>query len=144
MEEADRIIREFGSEPGLEAIRLRKSLCWLFEFMAISLDGGSVIGREWFHRSCESLLFEQGEAAFNRALTPVLEAMLALSPGNADGRISRVQFVRWMTAFGMNVAAGLRACDKAAQRNSEELSLQQMLLVMHHYHLAGPGARPPG
>ncbi|WP_243787939.1 hypothetical protein [Saccharopolyspora gloriosae] len=140
--EAERVVREFRAGAPLDMNRLRNSLCWLFEYIALTAAAGSTISRDRFHEACENLLFEQGEAAFNRLLTPVLTALLDLSPHAARGTMSHPDFARWMRALGMNPAASLRASEKARLRNPDELSLQAMLHVLRDYHLAGASTSP--
>lgn len=141
--EADRVVREFRAGAPMDTSGLRNSLCWLFEHLALTA-AGSALGRERFHQACEDLLFEQGEAAFNRMLVPVLTAVLQLSPDADVGTMPHADFVRWMRALGMNPAAALCASEKARLRCPGDLSLHGMLHVMRDYHLAGAGAGTSG
>lgn len=135
--EADRVVREFRAGAVMDTSGLRNSLCWLFDCIALTVAAGPASSRDRFHQACENLLFEQGEAAFNRMLTPVLKAVLELSPDAAEGTLPHPDFVRWMRALGMNPAAALCASEKARLRHPGDLSLHGMLHVMRDYHLAG-------
>lgn len=140
--EADRVVREFRSGSTMDTSRLRNSLCWLFEQIALTAAAGAEMSRDRFHQACENLLFEQGEAAFNRMLLPVLEAVLELSPTATEGTMPHPDFVSWMRALGMNPATVLCASEKARLRHPGDLSLSAMLHVMRDYHLAGAGVHP--
>ncbi|MBK0869259.1 MAG: EF-hand domain-containing protein [Saccharopolyspora sp.] len=135
--EADRIVRAFGRGSTSPAARdLRNALCWMFDVVAgesgARPDGS--VNEQQFRRVCEDLIFEQGEAAFNRMLTPVLTAVIGLCAKKDEGRIDRAEFAKWLSAHGMSVADGGVAFDKIDHYGRGELSLNQMLQAVRDYH----------
>lgn len=139
--EADRVVREFQAGATADPGELRKSLCWLFEHVAGAAGSGTAIGRERFHQACEAVLFEQGEAAFDRMLTPVLRALLAAGPGAASGTLPRHDLLRWLRALGVEQAAAVRACDRARPGDPAHFTLQDVLRAVRAHHMHPPAPR---
>lgn len=136
-QEADRIVRAFGRGTTSPAARnLRSALCWMFDVVAgesgARPDGS--VNEEQFREVCVNLIFEHGEAAFNRLLTPVLSGVTGLCEKREEGRINRTEFATWLSALGMSMADGLAAFDKIDCYDRGELSLAEMLQAVRDYH----------
>lgn len=135
--EADRIVRAFGRGTTSPAARnLRSALCWMFDVVAgesgARPDGA--VSEQQFREVCESLIFEHGEAAFNRMLTPVVSAVIGLCEKRDEGRINRTEFATYLCAHGMSMNDGLVAFDKIDCFDRGELSLAEMLQAVRDYH----------
>ncbi|MFR9728450.1 hypothetical protein ACL03H_04410 [Saccharopolyspora sp. MS10] len=137
--EADRVLREFRTFPTGDARSLRNALRWSFEHLGTTFAPGASNAEELFQQASEKLLFEQGEAAFNRTLAPVLRELARLSPDGTT--LSRSEFVRWLRVLGLHPARALHACDRARARYPGDLPVAAMLRVLRDYHLA---PAPPG
>ncbi|MEU6129033.1 hypothetical protein ABZ805_07660 [Saccharopolyspora sp. NPDC047091] len=126
--------REFQGDAAAEPGEVRNSLRWLFEHVAGAAGSRTGNGRERFHQACEAVLFEQGEAAFDRMLTPVLRTVLAAGPG--AGTMPRDDLIRWLHALGVDRAAAVRACERARLPDPARCTLQDVLRTMrlHHMH----------
>lgn len=133
--EADRIAEAFGVELAAPAaLRLRAALAGLFELCAhqtgVSVDGP--ITEVQFHKAAEDLIFEQGEAAFNRALRPVVEGVIGLCDDN--GRITRAGFTCWLAALGLDEARATEAFERIDVDGSGTLTQHELLAAIREYH----------
>ena len=72
-DEAARIARGFGKdENGVEVRPLREAFEALYAYIAEKSGAGAGVTEEQFLQVTGDLLFNEGEAAFNRALGPVV------------------------------------------------------------------------
>lgn len=135
--EADRIARAFGVDPATRsAVRLKAALVGLFELCAdeagVSLDGP--ITEVQFQKAAEDLIFEQGEAAFNRALRPVVQGVVRLCDRDGDGRLDRAEFACWLSALGMDEVKAAAAFERVDAGGRGTLSQNELLAAIRDYH----------
>lgn len=135
--EADGISDAFGvdrAHPAAE--RLRASLLGLFDLCAdqagVSRDGA--ISEVQFSKISEELIFEQGEAAFNRALRPVVAGIVAVCDRDGDGEVDRAEFTCWLTALGLDDVRAGEAFERIDARGRGTLGLDELLSAIRDYH----------
>ena len=136
-EEAAKIAFKFGKDAdSAEATALKDAFDGLFDFLAreagVGADGS--ISEEAFVNVSGNLIFEAGEAAFNRALGPVVKAIVGLCDKNADGQINSQEFASWLTAIGVNGDEAADAFSKVDADGDGELSLDELLGAVREYH----------
>lgn len=132
--EADRIAEAFGAELSAPAtVRLRGALARLFELCARQTGAllNGPITEAQFHKAAEDLIFEQGEAAFNRALRPVVEGVIGLCETN---RITRAEFTCWLAALGVSQPNATEAFDRIDVGGHGTLSPEELLAAIREYH----------
>ena len=135
--EADRISDAFGVErAGAAADRLRASLLGLFDLCAdragVSRDGA--ISEVQFLKISEDLIFEQGEAAFNRALRPVVAGVVSVCDRDGDGEVDRTEFTRWLGALGLDDVRAGAAFERIDVSGRGTLGLEELLSAIRDYH----------
>ncbi|SFS73208.1 EF-hand domain-containing protein [Saccharopolyspora flava] len=134
--EARHIAAAFGADPEApEAVRLREALRGLFDLCAdqAGVSPDAAISEVQFLKVSEDLIFEQGEAAFNRALRPVAAGVIGVCDRDGDGRIDRAEFVRWLTALGLDDARADEAFEHVAG-GTATLGLDELLAAIRDYH----------
>lgn len=136
-EEAAKIAFNFGKAPdSSEATALKDAFDGLFNFLAreagVGADGS--ISEDAFVGVTGNLIFEAGEAAFNRALGPVVQAIVGLADKNDDGLINGAEFASWLTAVGVNGDEAADVFGKVDADGDGELSLDELLGAVREYH----------
>jgi Ca2+-binding EF-hand superfamily protein len=136
-EEAAKIAFNFGKTPDTpEARALGAAFDGLFDYLAreagVGADGS--ISRDAFVDITGNLIFQAGEAAFNRALGPVVKAIVGLCDKNNDGLINSSEFASWLTAVGVPSDAAADAFSKVDADGDGELSLDELLGAVREYH----------
>jgi Ca2+-binding EF-hand superfamily protein len=135
--EAEKIAATFGHAPSARATaQLREALGGLFELCAhqAELPPAGPITEAQFRKVAEDFIFEQGEAAFNRALRPVVAGIVGVCDGDDDGRMGRSEFTRWLSVLGLDAdgAAAAFECIDADGRGT--LSERELLAAIRDYH----------
>lgn len=135
--EAERIAGAFGVDPADPAAsRLRASLGGLFDLCAdqagVSRDG--TITEAQFSTISEDLIFEQGEAAFNRALRPVIGGVVGVCDRDGDGRVDRAEFTRRLVVLGLDEARAGEAFELIDVGGRGTLCLDELLSASREYH----------
>lgn len=136
-QEAEEIVRAFGKDPSSpEAQAIKRANAGLFDLLA-GLAGVAADGRlnaEQFRSSCEKLIFEQGEAAFNRALTPLVQGIIRLCDRNDDGMINRSEFRSWLSVFGHSADDADETFEQIDKDGNDELTTDELLGAIRDYH----------
>lgn len=136
-QEASRIVSAFGkpaSSP--EAHALRDALVSLYEYQAKEAGVGpnGSIDESQFMRVNEKLMFSQGEAAFNRVLSPVVKAIIGLCDQNADGKINQEEFRAWLRGIGVPDSQAAEAFREIDTSGDGELTEQELLAAVRKFH----------
>jgi Ca2+-binding EF-hand superfamily protein len=136
-EEAAKIAFNFGKDAdSAEVTALKDAFNGLFDFLAreagVGADGS--ISEEAFTNVTGNLIFEAGEAAFNRALGPVVKAIIGLCDKNGDGLINGAEFASWLTAVGVNGDEAAEVFGRVDADGDGELSLDELLGAVREYH----------
>lgn len=136
-QEASQIVRTFGvSESSPEARALHDAMVNLYEYHAqeagVGTDGA--IDESQFMRVNENLIFEQGEAAFNRVLSPLIKAIIGLCDKNADGRINNDEFRAWLRGIGVPESQAEDAFRQIDTTGDGELSEKELLAAVRNFH----------
>ena len=136
-QEAEEIVRAFGKDPSApEAEAVKLANVGLFDLLAgqsgVAPDGQ--LTAEQFRATCENLIFEQGEAAFNRALTPLVQGIIRLCDRNDDGRINRSEFRSWLSVFGHSAADADETFELIDKDGNDELTTDELLGAIRDYH----------
>lgn len=136
-QEAEEITRAFDKDPSSpEGQAIKAANAGLFDLLA-GQAGVSANGRlteEQFRSTAENLIFEQGEAAFNRALTPLVEGIIRLCDKNADGKINRAEFRSWLSVFGHSAADADDTFAQIDKDGNDELTTDELLGALRDYH----------
>ncbi|WP_062213919.1 EF-hand domain-containing protein [Streptomyces sp. NBRC 109706] len=135
-QEAARIARSFGkSSDAPEVAALRDAFHGLFDYLASATAGSaSSLSREEFQQAAGDLIYNQGEAAFNRALGPVVSGLVGLCDKNDDGRINADEFQSWLTALGLDTTSAKDAFQQVDSDGDGELSQEELLDAVRRYH----------
>ncbi|MEU8708128.1 EF-hand domain-containing protein [Streptomyces sp. NPDC048565] len=135
-QEAARIAKAFGkAEDAPEVQGLRDAFEALYTHLAEqsgSAQGG--ISEEGFLRATEQLLFSEGEAAFNRALGPVVKSLVQLSDSDGDGVLDGKEFSTWLVAIGLPAGQADEVLRKVDANGDGVLSEDELLRVVREYH----------
>lgn len=136
-QEAIDIAAAFGKEASsIEAHNIKNAFRGLFDFVAdqagVTPDGQ--ITAQQFQQVAENLIFEHGEAAFNRALRPLVNGIIDLCDRSDDGIINREEFTMWVSVLGLDPTAGAHAFDKIDRDGNGELTREELLGVFRDYH----------
>ncbi|MEU7024711.1 EF-hand domain-containing protein [Streptomyces sp. NPDC046203] len=135
--EAARIAKNLGKQADSpEAQELVNAFQVLFEGLAervgVSATGG--ISQDQFLATTKEMLFEEGEASFNRALGPVVNALVNVCDEDKDGHISPVEFSSWLTAVGVPDAEAGPLFAQVDANGDGRLSEDELLRVMREFH----------
>lgn len=135
--EALRISTAFGvaaEDPA--ALRLSAALRGLFDLCAdqAGVSREAAVSEVQFLKVSEDLIFEQGEAAFNRALRPVVAGVIGVCDRDGDGRVDRAEFVRWLTTMGLDDARAGEAFQRFDSGGRGTLCLDELLAAIREYH----------
>jgi Ca2+-binding EF-hand superfamily protein len=135
--EAARILDNLGRDAGSpEAQALVSAFQGLYEHLAdrAGVPAGSGISREQFLSATGDMLFKEGEAGFNRALSPVIKALIALCDDNHDGQIDDREFRAWLTAVGVPASQAGDMFRKVDANGDGRLSEDELLQVVRDFH----------
>lgn len=136
-QEAADIATAFGKSPSApETQNIRAAFRGLFELVAeqSGVSPEESVTEEQFRMVAESLIFEQGEATFNRALRPIIEAIVGLCDRNADGKVNREEFATWLSAVGLSHEEGQDAFAKIDKNGNGVLTSDELLGAVRDYH----------
>ncbi|GAA3863960.1 EF-hand domain-containing protein [Streptomyces sedi] len=134
-QEASRIARSFGKPAdSAEADALRDAFFGLFDYLSTQSGDKPTISRDEFLRSAGDLVYTQGEAAFNRALGPVVSGLVGLADQNADGLINGDEFASWLTALGLDASSAKEAFQQVDTDGNGQLTEEELLAAVRQYH----------
>ncbi|GAB3299959.1 EF-hand domain-containing protein [Parasphingorhabdus pacifica] len=136
-EEAANIAAAFGKSPSSpETQNIKAAFRGLFELVAeqSGVSPEESVSEEQFRLVAESLIFEQGEATFNRALSPIIEGIVGLCDKNADGKVNREEFATWLSAVGLSHEEGQEAFGKIDKNGNGVLTRDELLEAVRDYH----------
>jgi Ca2+-binding EF-hand superfamily protein len=135
--EAARIAENLGKDAGSPEVQeLRSAFQGLYEHLAqrAGVPAGSVISREQFLSATGDMLFKEGEAGFNRALSPIVKALINLCDDNHDGQVDDREFRAWLTAVGVPGADASDMFRKVDANGDGRLSEEELLKVVRDFH----------
>ncbi|WP_326699910.1 EF-hand domain-containing protein [Streptomyces sp. NBC_01754] len=135
-QEAARIAQGFGKpEDAPEVQGLRDAFEALYAHLAEQSGSAQAgITEDNFLRATEQLLFSEGEAAFNRALGPVVKSLVDLSDTNGDGVLDSNEFEAWLVAIGLPAGQAGEVLRKVDTNGDGVLSEDELLRVVREYH----------
>ncbi|GGL61481.1 hypothetical protein GCM10010129_01310 [Streptomyces fumigatiscleroticus] len=130
--EAAKITEAFGADSGSpEAQALNDAFQGLFDYIS---GGSEEVSENQFMNVTGDLIFQQGEATFNRALGPVIQALIGLCDKNDDGLINGDEFVSWLKAVGVDPGRAQELFGQVDADNNGELSTDELLAAVREYH----------
>ncbi|MFF7733747.1 MULTISPECIES: EF-hand domain-containing protein [unclassified Streptomyces] len=135
--EAARIAQNLGkSADSPEVEKLHSAFQGLYEHLAqkAGVPAGGAISREQFLDATGELLFKEGEASFNRALSPVVKALVLLCDDNHDGEIDAREFQAWLSAVGVPAAQAEEMFQMVDTNGDGRLSEDELLQVVRDFH----------
>ncbi|MFV0138028.1 EF-hand domain-containing protein [Streptomyces sp. HMX87] len=136
-EEAAKIAHAFGKAPDAREVQaLRDAFDSLYNYLAreAGVPSGGAISQDAFLRVTGNLIYQGGEANFNRALGPVVKAIIGICDKNADGKINAEEFEAWMAGIGVNRSEAREAFTQVDTNGDGELSLNELLAAVRDYH----------
>ncbi|GGS43905.1 EF-hand domain-containing protein [Streptomyces violaceus] len=134
--EAARIAQNLGkSAESPEVQELHSAFQGLYEHLAqkAGVPGGA-ISREQFIDATGEMLFKEGEASFNRALSPIVKALIRLCDDNHDGEIDAREFQAWLSAVGVPASQAGKMFQKVDTNGDGRLSEDELLQVVRDFH----------
>ncbi|NSC24382.1 EF-hand domain-containing protein [Streptomyces albus subsp. chlorinus] len=136
-EEAAKIAHGFGkAQESREVQALKDAFNGLFDYLAREAGVGpeGQLTKDQFLQVTGDLIFQSGEANFNRVLGPVVKAIIGICDKNADGQINAEEFEAWLGGIGVNRAEAKEAFQQVDTDNDGELSLEELLAAVREYH----------
>lgn len=136
--EACRIAETLGRSVDCPAaLNLRNAFLGMFDHLRQEAGGsaGDSLTEGQFARVAEDLVFEQGEAALDRVLAPMVQGIIGLCDANADGKINAEEFTRWLTALGQDRPQARAAFGRIDRNGAGALSMEELLAAVRGYHL---------
>ncbi|MFD7711410.1 EF-hand domain-containing protein [Streptomyces sp. NPDC059785] len=135
--EAAKIAGNFDKDPRSPEVRaLNDAFQGLFAHLAqeagVPADGS--LSQDDFLRVTGDLIFSKGEADFNRALGPVIEALIGLCDKNSDGLINGEEFAAWLTGVGVDSGQAQQLFEQVDSDGNGELSQDELLAAVREYH----------
>ncbi|MGW1144453.1 EF-hand domain-containing protein, partial [Streptomyces sp. NPDC002454] len=96
--EASRIAENIGRSDSPQAEALTAAFVGLYEHLAglAGVPAGQGLTREQFLEVTGALLFSEGEASFNRALSPLVKAIIGICDDDHNGQIDASEFRSWL------------------------------------------------
>ncbi|WP_243787943.1 EF-hand domain-containing protein [Saccharopolyspora gloriosae] len=135
--EAVQIAQAFGKDvESAEAQAVRDALTGLFEYLANAggLTAGGALSEDEFLRITQKLIFEDGEAEFNKVLGPLVRSIIGLCDKNADGKIDAEEFASWLNAVGLDRAHAAQAFVDVDTDSNGELTADELLAAVREFH----------
>ncbi|MEW2620529.1 EF-hand domain-containing protein [Streptomyces sp. NPDC048106] len=135
--EAARIAQNLGKDAGSpEVEELENAFNGLYEYLAdkAGVEAGGAISRQQFLDATGDMLFKEGEASFNRALSPVVKALIRLCDDDHDGQIDAREFQAWLAGVGVPVSEAGLAFQKVDKNGDGRLSEDELLEVVRDFH----------
>lgn len=134
-DEATRIARGFGKDENTaEVLSLQEAFEGLYGYIADKSGPQAGVTEEQFLQITGDLLFNEGEAAFNRALGPVVKALVQLSDTNHDGVLDAAEFEGWLASIGLPRGQAAEVFRKVDEDGDGRLSEHELLHVVREYH----------
>ncbi|GAA2796708.1 EF-hand domain-containing protein [Saccharopolyspora taberi] len=130
--EAQNIAKAFGKDASSpEVQQLKDAFGGLFDYLA---NGSDSIAKEQFLNVAGNLIFQEGEAGFNRALGPVVQGIIGLCDKNSDGQINAQEFANWLVGVGVSPDEAAEAFQKVDTNGNGQLSVDELLGAVRDYH----------
>ncbi|PZT70750.1 EF-hand domain-containing protein [Streptomyces sp. SW4] len=131
--EAGKIASAFGKSPNSpEAESLKNAFTGLYDYLAGQGQGS--LTRQQFVDVSGQVLFQSGEATFNRVLGPVVRGIIGLCDESGDGRIDGKEFAAWMKGVGVGQAEAAEAFRKVDTDGDGTLTEEELLAAIREYH----------
>ncbi|MEV5986141.1 EF-hand domain-containing protein [Streptomyces sp. NPDC052051] len=135
--EAARIAQNLGkSADSPEVQELQGAFTGLYEYLAekAGVKAGGAISRQQFLDATGDMLFKEGEASFNRALSPIVKALIHLCDDDHDGQINAREFQAWLNAVGVPLSQAGEAFQKVDKNDDGQLSEDELLQCVREFH----------
>ena len=136
-QEAEKIAQALGQSTSSPAAQqLRDAFTAMIDHLAEDAGVGPAgsLSEQDFTRVANKLMFEDGEAAFNGVLGPVMRGIVGLCDKNADGQINGEEFATWLTAIGVDRSQAGDAFQKVDTNGNGELSVDELLAAVRAFH----------
>ncbi|TWV32538.1 EF-hand domain-containing protein [Streptomyces misionensis] len=135
--EAERIAQNLGKNADSPEVQeLNNAFRGLYEYLAqkAGVEAGGAISRQQFLDATGDMLFKEGEASFNRALSPIVKALIRLCDDDHDGQINAREFQAWLSAVGVPVSQAGESFQKVDKNDDGQLSEDELLQVVREFH----------
>ncbi|MGC7099985.1 EF-hand domain-containing protein [Amycolatopsis lurida] len=136
-DEAHLIAEAFAKgESSAETRTLMAAFTGLFGYLTAQAGVGpdASLSQEQFRAVTERLIFEEGEAAFNRVMGPVVEAVVGMCDDNHDGHIDGNEFAIWLGALGVERDEARTAFEQIDSSGDGLLSTEELLTAVRNFH----------
>ncbi|MFI6348192.1 EF-hand domain-containing protein [Streptomyces sp. NPDC050560] len=135
-EEAARIAQNIGRSGTPQAEALTAAFVGLYEHLAgrAGVQAGQGLSREQFLDVTGKLLFSDGEAGFNRALSPLVKALIGICDQDHDGKMDADEFRAWLVGVGLPTSNARELFGKVDADGNGHLSEEELLRVMREFH----------
>ncbi|AXB48010.1 EF-hand domain-containing protein [Amycolatopsis albispora] len=136
-EEARRIAEAFAKDSSSPETRnLLNAFTGLFEYLATQAGVGKngSLSEEQFRAVTERLIFQEGEASFNRVMRPVIKGVIGMCDDNHDGQINGDEFAIWLGAVGVDKDEARAAFDQIDTSGDGQLSTEELLAAVRSFH----------
>ncbi|CAK7283750.1 MULTISPECIES: EF-hand domain-containing protein [Streptomyces] len=137
LSEAERIAQNLGKNADSPEVQeLHQAFKGLYEYLAqkAGVEAGGAISRQQFLDATGDMLFKEGEASFNRALSPIVKALIRLCDEDHDGQINAREFQAWLSAVGVPVSQAGESFQKVDKNDDGQLSEDELLQVVREFH----------
>ncbi|MFI1605565.1 EF-hand domain-containing protein [Streptomyces griseofuscus] len=135
--EARRIAQNLGKDADAPEVQeLQAAFTGLYEYLAekSGVEAGGAISRQQFLDATGDMLFKEGEASFNRALSPIVKALIRLCDEDHDGQIDAREFQAWLSGVGVPLSEAGLAFQKVDKNGDGRLSEDELLEVVRDFH----------
>ncbi|MER5492656.1 EF-hand domain-containing protein [Streptomyces sp. LE64] len=134
--EASRIAENIGRSDSPQAEALTAAFVGLYEHLAglAGVPAGQGLTREQFLEVTGALLFSEGEASFNRALSPLVKAIIGICDDDHNGQIDASEFRSWLVGIGLPAGESEGLFDKVDTDGNGLLSEDELLRVLREFH----------
>ncbi|MBN6037816.1 EF-hand domain-containing protein [Amycolatopsis sp. 195334CR] len=134
-EEAHLIAEAFAKgEASPETRALMAAFTGLFDYLTSQAGARDSLTREQFRVVTERLIFEEGEAAFNRVMGPVVDGVIGMCDDNHDGHIDGDEFAIWLGALGVEQEEARTAFARIDSSGDGLLSTAELLAAVRDFH----------